>query len=81
MTSFNSESAAALVTELRGTFASGKTRSYEWRSTQLKMLLKLVDDRELAIVNALHADLSKPVTESFASEVSFYLSLSIYPCI
>lgn len=64
-----SKNAASLVSELRGTFSTGKTRSYEWRTTQIKNIIKLVEERESDIFEALRSDLSKPELESFVSEV------------
>lgn len=63
------EAASALVKELRGTFASSKTRSYQWRVSQLNGLLKLATDHEAEIVDALNSDLSKPEFESLIYEV------------
>lgn len=62
--------AAVAVKELRGSFASGKTRSYEWRVSQLQSLHKLCVDHEEDICDALRSDLSKPVLESIVHEVS-----------
>ena len=72
---FDGEAARSLVTELRETFDAGKTKSYEWRVSQLKSLLKLTNDNENDIIEALRTDLSKPVLEAFVSEVQS-LSLS-----
>lgn len=71
---FGTEEAASLVKELRGTFNSGTTRTYEWRVKQLKNLLKLTDFHEKDILGALHQDLSKPEFESFISEISLLKS-------
>uniref|UniRef100_A0A803LV14 Integrase catalytic domain-containing protein n=1 Tax=Chenopodium quinoa TaxID=63459 RepID=A0A803LV14_CHEQI len=46
-TTFGGEDAAEMVTELRRNFVSGKTRSYEWRVTQLKSIVKFVEERYL----------------------------------
>nr|DAD39733.1 TPA_asm: hypothetical protein HUJ06_014056 [Nelumbo nucifera] len=70
MERFDSDSAASLLKELRGTFASGKTKSYEWRVQQLKNMIKMIDDNERAIMEALQQDLAKPRFESFVSEIS-----------
>ncbi|OIW16630.1 hypothetical protein TanjilG_01869 [Lupinus angustifolius] len=59
-----------LVNELRETSASGKTRSYEWRVTQLNALSNLIDDHEQEIVDALRFDLSKPPLETVAYEIA-----------
>ncbi|KAK9270298.1 hypothetical protein L1049_025876 [Liquidambar formosana] len=67
---FDVEAGSSLVKELRGTFASGKTRSYEWRVSQLKNLLKMAEDHEQDIIDALRSDLSKPELESFVSEIA-----------
>lgn len=75
---FDGEAASALVKELRGTFASSKTRSYQWRVSQLNSLLKLATDGEAEIVVALNSDLSKPEFESLIYEVPQTCSLINY---
>lgn len=62
--------AEAIVKELRGTYGSGKTKSYEWRVSQLKALLKIAENHEKEIADALYSDLSKPELEAFIHEVS-----------
>lgn len=64
------QSAAALVAELRGTFGTGKTESYEWRTTQLKSILTFLEKRESDIIAALRSDLSKPEFEAFVTEIA-----------
>lgn len=71
---FDGEEASKLVDSLRSTFASGKTRSYEWRVSQLKSLLKLAINHEQEIVDALRSDLSKPELETVLYEVSLSIS-------
>ncbi|GAU50398.1 hypothetical protein TSUD_11780 [Trifolium subterraneum] len=66
---FDSEEALATVNDLRTTFDSGKTQSYEWRFSQLKALLELTEQKEQEIVKALYSDLSKSEAESFIQEV------------
>nr|QTQ95047.1 aldehyde dehydrogenase family 3 member H1 [Paeonia lactiflora] len=77
-TVFDAEAATSLTKDLRGTFASGKTRSYEWRASQLKNLIKMVNDNEKDIIDALHSDLAKPELEAFISEISMLKSSCIY---
>ncbi|KAK7385167.1 hypothetical protein VNO78_30879 [Psophocarpus tetragonolobus] len=72
---FDSEEASTMVKELRKTFDCGKTRGYEWRSSQLKALIKLSEKHEKEIVQALYSDLSKSEIEAYVQEVLF-LSLS-----
>jgi len=74
---FDALAASRLVTELRGNFASGKTRSYEWRLLQLNAIAKLVVDHEQEIVDALRNDLGKPPLETVAYEVSSFTLLLV----
>lgn len=50
-------------------FESGKTRDYAFRVTQLKQLRTVIKQHEQEILDALHADLRKPVFEAFTSEI------------
>lgn len=75
---FDEEAASALAKELRATFASAKTRSYQWRVSQLKSLLKLTTSNEPAIVDALRSDLSKPELESQVYEVLQFLAQFLF---
>ncbi|CAA0840822.1 Aldehyde dehydrogenase family 3 member H1 [Striga hermonthica] len=61
---------AAVTAELRSTFAAGKTRTFQWRVSQLKALLKMATQHEGEIVRALRADLNKPELEAFAHEIN-----------
>ncbi|XVF36941.1 hypothetical protein REPUB_Repub19eG0102100 [Reevesia pubescens] len=67
---FDKESAKDVVKELRASFAAGKTKSYEWRRTQLKAMLKMMEENEPQIVAALRDDLSKPELESSIYEIA-----------
>lgn len=71
---FDADKAALLVKEVRKSFNSGKTRSYEWRLSQLKSIEKMVEEKEMEITEALHKDLSKPAFEAFISEVLVFYS-------
>jgi len=66
---FDAETASSLVKELRKNFGSGKTRSYEWRVSQVKALLKAMVENEEEIVEALRLDLAKPSLETVVYEV------------
>jgi aldehyde dehydrogenase (NAD+) len=63
--------APALVGRLRSTFATGRTRPYEWRRTQLRQMQRLLIDHEGELLEALAADLGKPATEAYATELGF----------
>lgn len=66
---FDSERAGLLVKELRKSFNSGRTKSYEWRMLQLNNIARMLDEKERDIIEALYKDLSKPELEAFISEV------------
>ncbi|XP_030516050.1 aldehyde dehydrogenase family 3 member H1-like [Rhodamnia argentea] len=66
----DAEKAALLVKELRKSFNSGRTKSYEWRAAQLQSISKMIDERAKDIIQALQLDLSKPELEAFVSEIS-----------
>ncbi|KAF4346828.1 hypothetical protein G4B88_016983 [Cannabis sativa] len=74
---FDSTTASFLLKELKQSFASGKTRSYEWRVSQLKSILKFVNDHEQDVVDALRSDLSKPEFEFVIYEVLTQLLESV----
>ncbi|XP_038700347.1 aldehyde dehydrogenase family 3 member H1-like [Tripterygium wilfordii] len=67
---FDAEAASSMMEKLRESFSSGRTRSYEWRVTQLKNILRFCDEREQDIVDALRKDLSKPEFESIIYEIA-----------
>lgn len=72
---FDGERANLLVKELRKNFNSGRTKSYEWRISQLESIAKMLEEKEKDITEALHKDLAKPPFEAFISEVNtFYFS-------
>lgn len=55
---------------LHATFRTGVTKDLAWREQQLKQLLCLVNDNEGAIIDALCADLGRPVTESVTNDIA-----------
>jgi aldehyde dehydrogenase (NAD+) len=61
---------AATVARLRKTFASGRTRSIDWRRQQLLQLVKLMEENEGAIVQALAEDLDRNAAESFIVDIA-----------
>lgn len=69
---FDGEKAALLVRELRKSFDSGRTKSYEWRISQLEGIAKMLEEKEEEIIKALDKDLSKPGFESFITEVLYF---------
>ncbi|KDP32663.1 hypothetical protein JCGZ_13661 [Jatropha curcas] len=63
----------ASLEELRKTFRSGKTRTVEWRKTQLRALIQFFNDNEENIFQALNQDLGKHPVESYRDEVGVVL--------
>jgi aldehyde dehydrogenase (NAD+) len=62
--------AAATVTRLRQTFASGRTRPAEWRLEQLRGIVRLLDERESDIAAALASDLGRNPHDSWFGDVA-----------
>ncbi|MEU1015433.1 aldehyde dehydrogenase family protein [Streptomyces sp. NPDC005898] len=63
------EDIAALVTRLRATFATGRTRPLAWREEQLTRLRALFTENREAIADALYSDLRKPRPEANGAEI------------
>jgi aldehyde dehydrogenase (NAD+) len=59
------------IDELKRTFATGRTKSYQWRVEQLTALKRLIKDNSKAIMLALHTDLGKCETESWLAEIGY----------
>ncbi len=60
----------AIVARMRETFATGRTRSIEWRKQQLVALQKLAEENEAAIAEALRQDLGRTPFEAWLADVS-----------
>lgn len=60
-----------VLERLRSTFASGKTKKLEYRKEQLKNLLKMYQEGEQELIEALKQDLGKPTCEAINLEIDF----------
>ncbi|MDB9302934.1 MULTISPECIES: aldehyde dehydrogenase [Cyanophyceae] len=60
---------AAIIAKQREFFQTGKTKDITFRQEQLKILKQAIVENTQAIIEALEADLQKPVFESYATEV------------
>ena len=69
-----------IVSDCRSAFFSGKTRPLAWRMTQLKSLLKMLDENEAVLCEALGKDLRKPKQECISLEIE-YLRNDVRGCI
>ena len=71
MTTATPERPADVVTRLRATFRTGRTKPVEWRTTQLLRLREMLTEKGADLAAALHADLGKSDTESYRTEIDF----------
>jgi aldehyde dehydrogenase (NAD+) len=69
---------AATVARLRQTFATGRTRSIEWRKQQLLQLQKMMEENEDAIGKALAEDLDRNKVEAFIADIATTVSEAKY---
>ncbi|MDH4168714.1 MAG: aldehyde dehydrogenase family protein [Acidimicrobiia bacterium] len=53
----------------RAAFASGRTRDLQWRRTQIDGLIRLLDENDDRLTAALAADVGKPSTEGWATDI------------
>ncbi|XP_030917357.1 aldehyde dehydrogenase family 3 member B1-like [Geospiza fortis] len=60
---------AGLVSHLRASWLSGKTRPMEYRVAQLEALGRFLDDKKQEILEATELDMGKPSFEAFFSEI------------
>ncbi|MFD5933734.1 aldehyde dehydrogenase family protein [Streptomyces sp. NPDC060333] len=65
------EQPADTVERLRAGFASGRTKSLSWRTTQLRAVRALLKERGDELAGALHADLGKGREEAYRTEIDF----------
>ncbi|HQV57293.1 MAG TPA: aldehyde dehydrogenase family protein [Ilumatobacteraceae bacterium] len=67
-------SIAATIAAARAAFATGDTRSAEWRRSTLTRLRGLIVEREAQLLDALAEDVGKPRPEAWLSEIGFTLA-------
>lgn len=65
------EEPADIVSRLRATFRSGRTKPLAWRTEQLGRLRALLTEHGEELATALHEDLGKSSAESFRTEIDF----------
>ncbi|KDE98267.1 aldehyde dehydrogenase [Mycolicibacterium aromaticivorans JS19b1 = JCM 16368] len=59
-----------VLTDIRRIFATGRTRSLDWRLTQLQGIERLCDEQESEIAEALAADLGRTPVEAWLGDVA-----------
>ncbi len=65
------EDIESTLLSLKNTFATGKTKAYQWRIEQLNGLMRLCKVHEKDICEALSLDLRKCYTEAYLQEVGY----------
>lgn len=65
-----SEPIPAMVSRLRKTFETGRTRPLEWRVAQLEALERMLVEREKDFVKAIVADLGRNEVEAWLADVA-----------
>ena len=68
------ETAADVVTRLRASFESGRTRPLSYRHRQLEGLGRFLKEREGEIEKALHDDMGRPSFEAYPSEIALIVA-------
>ena len=63
-----------MMDDLRTAFAADYTLSREWRMSQLKALIRLIDEDGPALCEAMQADLHKSPLEGFLTELALVKS-------
>lgn len=58
------------VRRLRATYATGRTRTLQWRLSQLEAVERLLSEGEQRIAAALEADLGRPRNDSYLGDIA-----------
>jgi aldehyde dehydrogenase (NAD+) len=66
----SADDAARIIANLRGTFATGKTRPIEWRLNQLQGLVRFCEEREADMAKALASDLGRNAHDTWFGDVA-----------
>lgn len=65
---------AEQVNSIRETFAGGRSKDYQWRVQQLKLIKKMTLEEQENILEAMKKDLNKGTMESWLSEIGSVVS-------
>ncbi|XP_034047148.1 aldehyde dehydrogenase family 3 member B1 [Thalassophryne amazonica] len=68
------ETHSQIIDRLRSTFRAGVTLPEQFRRSQLSNLLRMVQENEQQILDALHKDLAKPRFEAILSEIDIVIN-------
>ncbi|MBQ1084418.1 MULTISPECIES: aldehyde dehydrogenase family protein [unclassified Nocardiopsis] len=63
-----------IVSRLRATFDSGRTKPLSWRRAQLRALRRLLTEERATLEKALRSDLGKPSVEAHTTEIGFVVN-------
>ncbi|HEY9417311.1 MAG TPA: aldehyde dehydrogenase family protein [Pseudonocardia sp.] len=70
VTEADPEAVRTMMARLRATYASGRTRDVTWRLRQLDGILKMLEEREADIIEALTGDLGRAAHDSWMTDVA-----------
>jgi len=65
---------SSVITPLRETFRSGRTRQLRWRKAQLQALRAMLVEQEGVLVRALRDDVGKSELEGYLTDVGFVIA-------
>lgn len=66
------------IVALRKAFSQGTTRPLSWRRKQLSAIVKLIDEREAELCEALHADMGRTAVEAWGGDLALTRSEAEY---
>ena len=73
MTTLDNTQIITTVAGVRAAFESRVTRPLEWRRTQLKRMIAMLEENESRFADALRRDLGKPTVEGFITDIAFVI--------
>ena len=73
MTTLDNTQIISTVAGVRAAFESRVTRPLEWRRTQLKRMIAMLEENESRFADALRRDLGKPTVEGFITDIAFVI--------
>ena len=71
------EAVAGLVSKLRKSFRSGKTRSLDWRKEQLRAMIRMLKEGNTALERAIMKDLRKDKTNTLIQETGLLMGEAV----
>ena len=73
MTTLDNTQIISTVARVRSAFEARTTRPLEWRRTQLRRMVAMLEENEDRFSEALRKDLGKPTVEGFITDIAFVI--------